>query len=69
MEQASKYLVRIVGLGLLGAISLGEGCSLQQQPPSRYATALASFFILTGLLLAVGAVVIMVVWAVKSVRS
>ena len=73
MGQASKYLLRIIGLGLVGAIATAAGCALQQMPNTHAAVVSTStagvFFFMIGLLLFLGAVVIMVVWAVRSVRS
>ena len=70
MEQAGKYLFRIVSLGLLGALATSGGCMLAQIPgPQAIGTAAGTFLNAVGFLLLVAAIVIMVVWAMKSVRS
>lgn len=76
MGQAGKYLLRIVGLGFAGAILLAAGCSVPAWLPGKNDARLAqlsngvtAFFLAIGMLLLIGAVITMLLWAAKSARS
>ena len=68
MEQAGKFLYRIVVLGALGAIAVAEGCSMQTKHGDS-GVILGTFLLVIGVLLAVGAIVLMLVWAARSLRA
>ena len=68
MDQAGKYLLRIVALGVLGAIAVSGGCSLQTTHGGSGVIP-GTFLLIVGALLAIGAVVVMLVWAAKTIKS
>lgn len=68
MEQMGKYLFRIVVLGALGAIAVAEGCSVQTKQGGG-GVILGTFLLVIGVLLAIGAVVLMLVWAARSIKT
>jgi len=68
MEQAGKLLFRIVVLGVLGAIAVAGGCSVQTKHGDS-GVVVGTFLLVLGVLLAVGAIVLMLVWAARSIKA
>lgn len=75
MGQTSKHLWKVVGLGLIGALLTAGGCALETAPQASwvktesYYTGVGAFFITMGVLFLAGAIVVMIVWGIKSAKS
>lgn len=70
MEQANKpRVLTVIGSGLLTAVFMGGGRYLSVGSTSAIRLAFAEFLAVIGWLLMAATVVLMVLWAAKSVRS
>ena len=66
---ASRQIsLRIVILGGLGAIAVAGGCLVQTKHGDS-GVILGTFLLVIGVLLAVGAIVLMLVWAARSLKT
>jgi uncharacterized membrane protein len=70
MEQANRpSIFRIIGSGLLAAIVIGLAHYFRFESTSAMAHTFGNFLTAIGWLLLIWTVVLMVLWAIKSVRS
>ena len=70
MEQANKpTFLQIATSGVLAGLCLGIGRIMRTPPTTKLVLGLSTFMVTIGWLLLIGAVVLMVLWAAKSVRS